>query len=936
MTDINFLSALGFEIGGIDPNASILKVIVKAMKSVFEHSLRGNSTVKGGLLDALIGGFGHGGLAEQLVVLAVRYVLDRKGLVEGDSLASQSIGMFIGSVIGFAVDQVTKNMREELIDNAKNEVKKEEGLLADSTEELTDPISPEGQAKLDAEIEAINKMTKKEVRAAWANKDEGFSDIALAKWREGKIREIEKGEGLYNEEGKRIEGKEISKKGKDDINAFNFMTAKTLEDEEDASFFLVKDGMVKDFADNSRKKDLYGMLIKGALSMGIAGLIDNAEGDIEGDRAGINQPNRLDLLTSRAIFYFSGALASGAAAVGFDTGNGVLGDETGVVDEDDCDGKACVFFSHVKDDLIKPFENLGIRGTLAGLNVRDENGNLTGNMSFAVGADGQLLTGEEGFAQGLENFNGLVNENLEMVGISAQRMIQLSKNNDAIEDSMRAANARVSDDDPDKLTEEELQKNIDFRIAQNIATTMDPTANFLGQYSLDIMNSRLGNMMITPDQSQFFAATEYTYTGLVSDEAKDTITDELGLNLRYLAREAVGNDEDGFKNVVYGMIESAVKSGEGAGHVKKGNLVGYASGGLGAYFENFGLVNRDYSNLTVDQKIALGAKRAKFGYKLKTGEFIALGEDGRFSLDDAYKGDIEVDGVSYNNKDFHDQFSIDQKTGEVTKKEDGTKVKITNDVIDGSSELVFGFDQGLLAEQGLNKRLNIDWGDVGDGISLFATRKQGPMGINADAWQAKRTLKEDSGYVQTTLLQAGGVVPEIYTVDAYGQKIYVSADKDGVLSSFYYEESGEGEKSKMKKVENTVDGKPINELFEINEEGKLAIKDTSGADQFDPVDRDKPFYMSTVGINATNPDGSKESDRLGSYSRDLEGGGLGWQMALKAFTPDGKAEQLAKIFDNESTVGEQATKDIEEALDGTAQEEALSDLALFKKVRANR
>jgi len=375
--------------------------------------------------------------------------------------------------------------------------------------------------------------------------------------------------------------------------------------------------------DDARRAQRNGMFLQSALSMGIAALLDNIESGVEGDRAGINQMSRLKLLGIRAVSFVSGAIVSSFVAVVFDDKEDLTGRENEDISlndngepihengdpvniavdsegnaDDHIGGGLMKFFGLIWDDLREPFENLGIHGVLAAASARNEDGNL-------VGLDGKVLSEAEAF----QEFYDLIDEMGEMNGRTPQRTVNMARANQRIRNQMRAANARLDDDDPGKLTEEELESNITNRIALNVANTMDAAGHFLTVYSLDIMNSRLGSMMITPDQSPFFATVEFTLTGLLSEDAKNYMKNTLGLNLRYLARDELGD----YNNII-SMVESrdtsrenaiAIAKGEMKSTRRVGDLIGKGLKGRGYFTDQGGRVTFRYLSYIKNKKIFL-------------------------------------------------------------------------------------------------------------------------------------------------------------------------------------------------------------------------------------------------------------------------------------------------------------------------------------------
>ena len=451
-----------------------------------------------------LGGFGTRAGAitkKKWAALAIRFIADKTGLVKADSDLSEALGELVVLALGMLRDS-TRQQKAELV---FYEVFDEEYREA-AWNRVTDLDSKTG-------VRTLNEQKLEGFLTDYAGT---FSDLDLdtfnAKMKEIDERYESSSEKILTAHAKTTTGQAIVSAEASKLGAKMGLT----DEDADRLETSILAKATEDYA-KSVKREYYAQLLKG-LYAGALGALFRAieEKFVKGPRRGTNQTDRVNLLLTRGAMFLAGALASGTVAVAFtpetivldpQTGEPISGSDERAGASDFWEGKVGNFLNRFLGDLAKPFLGSGVAGG---------GGAMSSHTQFLGTDEYERLSLNEKVSLQFSYESGILEKLQDMGGWTAQRTVQLARANRAIAKSMREANAKLADDNPDKLTPAELEEQIKNRIKMNVGTTMDPAAN-LNRFTLDSMNSQLSKLLKDPKESPYFAATGYAFAQLAQE-----------------------------------------------------------------------------------------------------------------------------------------------------------------------------------------------------------------------------------------------------------------------------------------------------------------------------------------------------------------------------------------------------------------------------------
>ncbi|MCK5081983.1 MAG: hypothetical protein KAR31_03670, partial [Candidatus Omnitrophica bacterium] len=334
-------------------------------------------------------------------------------------------------------------------------------------------------------------------------------------------------------------------------------------------------------------RDVKGILIRGTLVALAVNFIDDIEDDrVEGDRAGDDQKDRVNLLLVRGLTFLVGAAFRGIMEVGAVMKADISAADMKAIQDDvnkSVDARADTGEFNgpdgkVDDDLKKAAYEQGLQNILD-LNYSD--GMLAlffrGAREFFVG-DEKSSTENKGFFASLSDCGGIFDKAdseysfllsslefaekmAEMNGWTATRTLQLAKANEATEEGIRKAN-QSSDVEPKTieevyeilaekpLSEEELEEKIENQKILNLERMMNPFTN-IARHGIDSLNSALGKALTTTENNVYLRGTEHLFTGLNNvlfkkeglESGPAKVWSALGLSLRYGVKKFAGLED---------------------------------------------------------------------------------------------------------------------------------------------------------------------------------------------------------------------------------------------------------------------------------------------------------------------------------------------------------------------------------------------------------
>ncbi|MCA9398682.1 MAG: hypothetical protein KC618_02950, partial [Candidatus Omnitrophica bacterium] len=386
-------------------------------------------------------------LGVQIAALLVRYLADEMDLVEGDSLASQAIGLLATSVIMFylarkdvkeAEAEISKMAEDGLVDKNLAEVMLEELGEAERTVDAAGKVLPADERAGKVMDQFIKNLSESEnipqnLREVLANVNSTEELLQLAG--------VTIDEPITSPLSPALE-EALASDGnyKQTVDGKNF---------KDALQYATKKRMVDAFRANEK-----GMMVeiigRGLLTIGMAALLGEIEKDhTEGDREGVNQTDRANLFIVRGLSLLAGiTFNAGITALGYsEDRQGLAGnieeskeDSTVVIGDKEVSGykaRLAVFGESFKEglqargmDILKNV--LTLDGTLAsgdGSEGRFISAQDSAEIADAIlsGASQEEIAGMRGTAEflGRMQYSEKLNE---MSGFTAYEAYQLKKN----------------------------------------------------------------------------------------------------------------------------------------------------------------------------------------------------------------------------------------------------------------------------------------------------------------------------------------------------------------------------------------------------------------------------------------------------------------------------------------------------------------------------
>ncbi|MCK5015365.1 MAG: hypothetical protein KAS66_16280, partial [Candidatus Omnitrophica bacterium] len=560
--------------------------------------------------------------------LIVRWFLDEEDIVEGDSMLSQAIGMLVQAIaiellkpyileraaarsnirdqahqdgvtardLAAAKDPtLSKADLQQTYRDAYNATYTPENIDKEFSRirELKDLAAADSDAKKNAEIEGekaqyayvkdnlpdLKEMPMKDIYDAVDTKTKDALDKAYYTGY-GKL------DGYYDvhtsaaKYAKAMQGAFQSEANEAGRKAWNLakrnnpdLPTEDLQIEHDKAASAEAFSRIQNFMDGGFNR-WKGLLFKGLIAFVIAKQMDDYEKDhVEGDRAGDNQEDRVNLLKARAIWFLAGALFCGGVTLVSNMINPSEEDLRGTTLDPNTDTRESSFVLAFKEYFIEPLRE-----------IFTQIGTLNGTTAGLVQPGG--YTADEAFVANLLGVFKLADEMASMNGWTVTNTLKLAKYNDLVDESTEKIINNLSNPPPPKTIKalyasfdaeaskeskaEDAKRNAELKKYGNLVDTMDPFVN-MSRNAIDSLNSKLGNHLVS-EESPFLVGSEY----LLSSFGAGSVLKPIGLSERSLSKIMTGGK---YSWVAKQAKENNVVLGRFFGYGKRGDF--YLKGASG-------------------------------------------------------------------------------------------------------------------------------------------------------------------------------------------------------------------------------------------------------------------------------------------------------------------------------------------------------------------